>query len=166
MEINQNYEMARKKSLGGDSTIKHDKKNRLSREFLDEMEDVFISLSTTGELSGWAPTSSLPKVLIALGLDMNDLIRDLMNDKEFHLEYEVFLEVVCGCIDQTKSFLVPEMTEAYAIFDKSGVGQTTATDFRSALNKLGENVEIADMEDQLREFDTDRDVKMGINEVC
>jgi Ca2+-binding EF-hand superfamily protein len=56
------------------------------------------------------------------------------------------------------------MGEAYSIFDKSGMGSVTASDFRSALQKLGENVEVADMEDQLREFDSDRNIVMGVTE--
>ncbi len=131
-------------------------RQNLTKEMFEEVEETFQMVAENGIMK---PN----KAEIALkSLGMTPLTEDTkiaLSELGDEIDLEMFCKLVCISM-QSPQWAINEMTEAYHMFDKDGNGYIDPSELRRVFMKIGENLDVNEVEDQLREFDIDGDLQM------
>jgi len=128
---------------------------KLTRDMIEELEDSFRSISTTSALNGQAPTRLLHKVSKAYGLELTHKARSLADNEAYMMDLDTFLQLICGCLDNTPEWCLSEQAEVFNLFDADKDGSLETTELQRLVNQIGESAEIEDCEAQVKEFGQD-----------
>jgi Ca2+-binding EF-hand superfamily protein len=140
-------------------------RDKLTREMIEEVEETFESLTTPGQRDAISK-EKLELGLRALGMQYywTDVKSAVKVGEDSRVDIELFIQIVSECIEQRSTWGYEEMIEAYHVYDATYNGYLEAKEIRHVLHMLGEQVENAAIEDQLREYDIDGDAQMVIPE--
>lgn len=98
--------------------------------------------------------------LKSLGMTpMSEDVKTALQELGEEFDLEMFCKLVCISM-QSPNWAGNEMIEAYRMFDKDGNGYIDPSELRRVFLKIGEHLDISEVEDQLREFDIDGDLQM------
>lgn len=132
-------------------------RQRLTKEMGQEIEDTFAMVA---DENGYFPSSKLPLVLQALGMTRDaENIGTTLRDVGEEIDLEGLCRIVCAC-QQTSQWAAKELLEAFSVFDKDYNGYIDPSELRRVFTKIGENLDVSEVEDQLREFDIDGDLQV------
>ncbi|KAL4239136.1 hypothetical protein ACF0H5_003838 [Mactra antiquata] len=129
-----------------------------SEEQLEEYKETFSLFDKEGD--GSIVLKELGTVLRALGqhpteADLADLIHKLETEGHTTIEFPEFLSVLAKIIKDTDP--ETELTEAFKIFDKAGTGNISNADLRRIMTTYGEILNDEEVEEMIKEADTDGD---------
>ena len=123
---------------------------------LEEVEETFSLVQENGIM----PSSKAELALKSLGMaPMSDEVRTALTEMGSDVDIEMFIKLVCLSM-QSPTWANNEMIEAYRMFDKDCNGYIDPSELRRVFTKIGEHLDITEVEDQLREFDIDGDLQM------
>jgi calmodulin len=148
---NRDYYNLHKLELRNDSL-----KYAFTPEMYIELEECFLLVSQ-GELKITA--NKLPLLLHSLGMSMQEVQHFTIQHDNEEIYFDKFLEIILECM-QHPNWAANEMHESYNLFDRDGNGNIAPMDLRMVFTRLGENLLETELEDQLREFDIDGDLKV------
>lgn len=127
---------------------------------LIEFEECFSLVCTE---DGFLPVDKIVPILQGLGLDVNAKFYEQHLELGVHLiDFDKYLAIIDICIENsTANWMTHEINEAFNIFDKDQNGSLDATELKRVFTKLGEHMSDKEMEDQIKDFDLDRDGEMN-----
>ena len=133
-------------------------RQNLTKEMIAEVTDTFNMLA---DHHGRINQNKLHLCLKALGMNINEAL-----DHCKHLPETVdlikFAEIAHDCMRHS-SWAATEMNEAFTLFDADNSGKLTNLELKRFFNKIGENLSMAELEDQLREYETDGEVHVSLS---
>jgi calmodulin len=122
----------------------------------EEVEETFSMVQENGNI----PAYKVELALKSLGMTpMTEDARTALSEMGDDVDLEMFCKLVCLSM-QSPNWAHNEMIEAYRMFDKDGNGYIDPSELRRVFTKIGEHLDITEVEDQLREFDIDGDLQM------
>ncbi|XP_060592824.1 neo-calmodulin-like [Ruditapes philippinarum] len=129
-----------------------------TEEQLEEFKETFSLFDKEGD--GSISIKELGTVLRALGqhpteADLNDLIGNLEVEGHMTIEFPEFLSILAKIIKDTDP--ETELTEAFKIFDKENTGNISNADLRRIMTTYGEVLNDEEIEEMIKEADTDGD---------
>ncbi|XP_045186893.1 neo-calmodulin-like [Mercenaria mercenaria] len=129
-----------------------------TEEQLEEFKETFSLFDKEGD--GSISLKELGTVLRALGqhpteADLNDLVGNLEVEGHMTIEFPEFLSILAKIIKDTDP--ETELTEAFKVFDKESSGNISNADLRRIMTTYGEVLNDEEVEEMIREADTDGD---------
>ncbi|XP_052767257.1 neo-calmodulin-like [Mya arenaria] len=129
-----------------------------TEEQLEEYKETFSLFDKEGD--GTIATNELGTVLRALGqhpteADLSDLISTLEVEGHATVEFPAFLNILAKIIKDTDP--ETELTEAFKLFDKENTGNISNADLRRIMTTYGEVLNDEEVEEMIKEADTDGD---------
>ncbi|KAH3853235.1 calmodulin-A-like [Dreissena polymorpha] len=129
-----------------------------AEEQIEEYKETFSLFDKEGD--GTISLRELGTVLRALGqhpteADLNDLIGNMEVEGHTTIEFPQFLNILSKLIKDTDP--ETELTEAFKIFDKENTGNIACADLRRIMTTYGETLTDEEVEEMIKEADTDGD---------
>jgi Ca2+-binding EF-hand superfamily protein len=125
----------------------------ISNEVRNEIEEIFSTLSDTGDLRGLLPGTKLALAASAFDLVLKPTTLSFYNGekggKSNDLNFETFVVLLTTAINQDPSYLENDVMESFDHFDPSQKGVCEAGEIHRWLNLLGEHVDLAEVERQI-----------------
>lgn len=87
--------------------------------------------------------------------DLRQMINEVDADGSGTIDFAEFLTLMARKIKTKDSDT--EISEAFKVFDKDGSGKISAEELRQVMNNLGEKLSDQEVDDMIREADTDGD---------
>merc|ERR1711890_198393 len=87
--------------------------------------------------------------------ELQDMVNEVDEDGNGTIDFAEFLGMMDRKIQETDS--KEEMKEAFKVFDKDGDGLISSQELRQVMKNLGEDLTDKEVEDMIREADTDGD---------
>lgn len=127
-------------------------------EQLEEYKETFSLFDKEGD--GSITLKELGTVLRALGqhpteADLQDLVSSLEVEGHTAIEFPEFLSILAKIIKDTDP--ETELMEAFKIFDKENTGNISNAELRKIMTTYGEVLNDEEVEEMIREADTDGD---------
>lgn len=126
----------------------------LTKEMLEEVQATF---DATKDISGSMPYAKLNIALKALGMSLSEV--DEVKIPTDYIDFDKFIEIVLNC-SKSPGWASNELNESFCQFDKDGNGYIDPGELRRVFQRLGETLLETELEDSLREFDMDGDLKV------
>ena len=132
---------------------------------LAELREVFALFDKDGDGTITAP--ELGTVMGQLGpaptdSELQDMVNEVDLDGNGMIDFSEFLGLVSKMIKEGQSD--EEMKQAFDIFDKDGNGLISAVELRNVMSNLGEHLSDEELEEMMREADTDMDGHLNFEE--
>lgn len=139
------------------------KKRRLTAEEIEEYKEAFSLFDKDG--SGKIDGPELGIVMKALGLNPSDAeISSMMNeidtDGDGVIDFEEFCELMATCEDPEPNTI----KKMFKQFDTNGDGGLTVEELRNGLRSLECGITDEEMDEMLRDADTDADGRISYDE--
>lgn len=149
--------------MSGGYNVPHQLKNSFSKEMYEEVEETFRMLDTnqTGLIT--KKQMRLAEKVLGLIVDSKDNISGDESDNGELIDFEHFVGSILEQMEKPH-WISAASREAFGIFDKDGNGHLDAVEMKRVMNKMGEELTEAEIEDQLRHYDIDGDFQMVANE--
>ena len=129
----------------------------ISSEVRNEIEEIFSTLSDTGDLRGLLPGTKLALAASAFDLVLKPTTLSFYNGekggKSNDLNFETFVVLLTTAINQDPSYLENDVMESFDHFDPSQNGVCEAGEIHRWLNLLGEHIDLAEVERQISDQD-------------
>lgn len=135
----------------------------LTKEMKEELDETF---SMASNASGHMPINKLSLALKALGFETSDedINAFMSGELENFVNRDLFYRIVSYNMMTQTQWAAREMNETFAVYDRDGNGFLDAAELRRIFLKIGENnIDLVEIEDQLREFDLDGDTQVSIH---
>ncbi|KAH8925291.1 calmodulin [Atractiella rhizophila] len=140
--------------------------SKLSPEQLQEYKDTFALFDKNGD--GTISTAELGDVMKALNQGATDsqlkeMINEIDQNKDGTIDFDEFLAMISrdsiAAGDREK-----ELRETFKVFDADGNGYITKAEIESVMKKLGDQLSSEQLDEMLKEADTNGDGKIDYNE--
>lgn len=138
---------------------------QLTEEQIAEFKDAFNLFDKDGD--GTISTAELGTVMRSMGQnpteqELTEMISEVDNDDSGSIEFPEFLKLMTE--KMASSDPEQDMRDAFKVFDKNGDGVITATELRYVMTNLGEKMTDEEIDEMLREADTDGDGQIDYQE--
>lgn len=119
------------------------------------------------DCDGKITTKELGTVMRSLGqnpseLELTDMINEVDGNSDGLIDFPEFLTMMARKMKDTDS--EAEIAEAFKVFDRNGDGKISAAELRHVLTSIGEKLSDADVDQMIREADTNNDGEIDIQE--
>lgn len=126
----------------------------LSEKQMGEIKDAFAMFDHDGD--GTISAGELKSVMMNIGVystdeDVTDMVRELDEDQSGTLEFPEFVQLMTRKISGAE--VSNEMLEAFRYFDKDGDGTISASEIRSVMDALGEDLSDTEIDEMITEAD-------------
>jgi len=126
----------------------------LSEKQMGEIKDAFTMFDHDGD--GTISASELKSVMMNIGVystdeDIKDMVKEVDEDESGELEFPEFVQLMTRKISGAE--VSNELLEAFRYFDKDGDGTISASEIRSVMDALGEDLSDTDIEEMIAEAD-------------
>ena len=130
----------------------------MTEEQIAEYKEAFSLFDKDGD--GTITTKELGTVMRSLGqnpteVELQDMINEVDTDRNGTLDFSEFLAMMARKTKETHSD--EEIRQAFRVFDKDGNGFISAAELRHVMINLGEKLTDEEIDDMIREADTDGD---------
>ena len=130
----------------------------MTEEQIAEYKEAFSLFDKDGD--GTITTKELGTVMRSLGqnpteVELQDMINEVDTDRNGTLDFSEFLTMMARKTKETHSD--EEIRQAFRVFDKDGNGFISAAELRHVMINLGEKLTDEEIDDMIREADTDGD---------
>jgi len=137
----------------------------LSEERISEFREAFALFDKDGD--GTITTNELGEMMRSLGQNPSDgELRDMVNEVDVDgngtIEFAEFCAMMARKTHDTNP--VEELKEAFKLFDKDGNGSISTKELREVMKSLGEQLSNSEVEEMMREADTDGDGEIDFDE--
>ncbi|XP_058824049.1 calmodulin-like [Topomyia yanbarensis] len=138
---------------------------KLTDEQIEELWEAFSLFDTNAD--GTITSSELGTVLRSLGKNVSDaeveeLLKEVSADFEGRILFADFVSLMTVRLKDFNS--EDELKEAFRIFDRNGNGLISAEELRAALKSFGEQLTEEEVDELLREADTNCDGQIDYEE--
>ncbi|KAM3147209.1 EF-hand domain [Paramecium bursaria] len=132
---------------------------------LQEFKEAFALFDKDGD--GTITIKELGMVMRSLGInptykDLKEMIREVDFDGNGMIDFNEFLSLMAKKLRDTD--LEEEYITAFKIFDQDGDGTLSAQELKHVLINMGEKVSDQDVNDLIKEFDSDKDGYITLEE--
>ncbi|CAN6298011.1 unnamed protein product [Urochloa humidicola] len=137
----------------------------LTEEQIAEFKEVFNLYDKDGD--GFITSEELGTVMKSLGENFNEsqlkaMIKAVDADGTGTIDFHKFLNLMAHKLYNTDS--EEKLREAFDVIDKDQDGYISATELRQVMTNLGEKVTDQEVEEMMREADTDGDGRVSFEE--
>ncbi|CAN6303766.1 unnamed protein product [Urochloa humidicola] len=137
----------------------------LTEEQIAEFKEVFNLYDKDGD--GFITSEELGTVMKSLGENFNEsqlkaMIKAVDADGTGTIDFHKFLNLMAHKLKNTD--LEEKLREAFDVIDKDQDGYISATELRQVMTNLGEKVTDQEVEEMMREADTDGDGRVSFEE--
>lgn len=94
--------------------------------------------------------------------ELTDMINEVDVNSDGLIDFPEFLTMMARKMKDTD--LEAEIAEAFKVFDRNGDGKISAAELRHVLTSIGEKLSDADVDQMIREADTNNDGEIDIQE--
>ena len=137
----------------------------LTEEQKADYRDAFSLFDKDGD--GTITAAELTKVMESLGKDATPMeIQDMIDNADVNcdgkIEFEEFVRMMAddsSSVDHEK-----EMLEAFKVFDKDGSGTISHAELKQVMEDLGENMTEQEIDNMIKDADTDDDGMVNYQE--
>ncbi|GMJ06659.1 calmodulin 1, TOUCH 1 [Hibiscus trionum] len=138
---------------------------QLTEEHIAEFKEAFSLFDKDGD--GCITTKELGTVMRSLGqnpteAELRDMINEVDADQNGTIDFPEFLNLMAKKMKDTDS--EEELREAFKVFDKDQNGFISAAELRHVMANLGENLTDEEVDEMIREADTDGDGQVNYEE--
>ena len=132
--------------------------SKLDDTQIAEFKEAFSLFDKDGD--GTISTKELGTVMRALGqnpteAELTDMINEVDQDKNGTIDFNEFLRLMEKKIGDNDT--EEEIKEAFRVFDKDGTGTISAAELRHVMTTLGEKLSEDEVDELLRDADTNND---------
>ncbi|KAK7679142.1 hypothetical protein QCA50_017904 [Cerrena zonata] len=92
--------------------------------------------------------------------ELTDMINEVDTNSDGSIDFPEFLTMMARKMKDTDS--EAEIAEAFKVFDRNGDGKISAAELRHVLTSIGEKLSDADVDQMIKEADTNNDVGNGL----
>ena len=147
------------------SAVRRRKKPEMSEEMIEEIREAFNLFDT--DRSGSIDYKELKAAMRALGFetkkeDMQRIIAEIDADGSGEIEFPEFMQMMNGQMGAKETY--EDIMKVFALFDDGGKGKVSAKDVRRIARELGENMEDAELDEMVKDLDTDGDGALSRDE--
>ncbi|XP_048736680.1 calmodulin-beta-like [Ostrea edulis] len=143
---------------------------RYSEGQIRELREAFRLFDKDGD--GSITTDELGTVMRNLGQfpsseELNLMLKEIDIDGDGTFSFEEFVQVMAnmgGISEQSAEDEEEELRQAFRVFDKGGCGYITASDLRSVLQCMGEDLTEEEIDEMIAEVDIDGDGRIDFEE--
>ncbi|XP_060552106.1 calmodulin-beta-like [Ruditapes philippinarum] len=140
----------------------------LSAEKIAEYKEAFSMFDQDGD--GTISVKELGTAMRALGAnpteaDLKEMIEQVDADGSGSIDFQEFCEMMEKKMAE-ETDPEQEMREAFAVFDKDGSGTISADELRQVMLNMGEKMTPEEVNDMIREADSDGNGEIDYNEFC
>ena len=139
--------------------------DQLNDQQMSEYRESFALFDKNGD--GAIDVKELGHVMRSLGQDptedeLKDMIHDVDSDNNGTIDFNEFLTIMSRMKgnEETENDLV----EAFKVFDKDQDGSITQDELRSVMSNLGQKLSPQELDEMIKEADTDGDGKINYKE--
>ncbi|KAK3257542.1 hypothetical protein CYMTET_33372 [Cymbomonas tetramitiformis] len=162
MVADQNMDKSQRRRTLLDEGLASD---QLTEEQIAEIKEAFSLFDKDGD--GTITTKELGTVMRSLGqnpteAELQDMINEVDADGNGTVDFPEFLTLIARKLKDTDS--EEEIKEAFKVFDKDGNGFISAAELRHVMTNLGEKLTDEEVDEMIREADTDRDGQINYEE--
>ncbi|VDI53673.1 calmodulin [Mytilus galloprovincialis] len=141
------------------------KADQLTEEQIAEFKEAFSLFDKDGD--GTITTKELGTVMRSLGqnpteAELQDMINEVDADGNGTIDFPEFLTMMAKKMKDSDS--EDELKEAFKVFDKDGNGFISAAELRHVMTNLGEKLTDEEVDEMIREADTDGDGQVNYEE--
>lgn len=94
--------------------------------------------------------------------ELTDMINEVDVNSDGSIDFPEFLTMMARKMKDTDS--EEEIAEAFKVFDRNGDGKISAAELRHVLTSIGEKLSDADVDQMIKEADTNNDGEIDIQE--
>eukprot|EP00029_Vermamoeba_vermiformis_P002959 TRINITY_DN13325_c0_g1_i1.p1 TRINITY_DN13325_c0_g1~~TRINITY_DN13325_c0_g1_i1.p1 ORF type:complete len:162 (+),score=53.64 TRINITY_DN13325_c0_g1_i1:128-613(+) len=147
------------------TNLPDDVKNSLSEEQIAEFQEAFKLFDKDN--NGSITIQELGTVMRSLGQtpsesELVDMINEVDADGDGAIDFNEFLVMMAKKMKDVDQ--EDEYKEAFKVFDKDGNGYIEPAELKQVMQSLGETLTDADIEDMMKEADTDNDGRVNYDE--
>ncbi|CAK1590133.1 unnamed protein product [Parnassius mnemosyne] len=149
-----------------------DETTGISRTQMKEFREAFRLFDKDGD--GTITKEELGRVMRSLGQfarveELQDMLQEVDSDGDGNVSFEEFVNILSksmsagggsSCAEQEER----ELRDAFRVFDKHNRGYICASDLRAVLQCLGEDLSEEEIEDMIKEVDSDGDGRIDFLE--
>lgn len=139
--------------------------HQLSQQQVDEYREAFSLFDKDGD--GTISAEELGTIMRSLGQNpSNEELLEIIHrgdlDHNGTIDFNEFLAMMSEMVRNTS--VDDELREAFSVFDKDHSGQISADELKSMMSSLGERLSDAEIQEMMREADTNGDGQIDFNE--
>ncbi|KAI9481501.1 MAG: calmodulin [Benjaminiella poitrasii] len=139
--------------------------DQLNEQQISEYRESFALFDKNGD--GKIDATEIGQVMRSLGQnpsdqELNDMIKDVDVDNNGTIDFEEFLTIMSRVKDSDNSD--NDLNDAFKVFDKDNNGYITQDELRSVMSQLGQNLSNTELEQMIKEADTDGDGQINYKE--
>lgn len=154
----------RKREDGKSNLIQGD---NLSEEQLNEMREAFMLFDKDGD--GTISSLELGSVMRSLGQkptddELKDMINEIDSDNNGLIDFNEFRAMMSKRVAKPDS--PDELRQAFNVFDKDGDGKISSAELKIVMTQLGEKLTDEEINEMIKEADTDGDQQVNFQEFC
>ncbi|GAN06811.1 calmodulin [Mucor ambiguus] len=139
--------------------------DQLNDQQISEYRESFALFDKNGD--GAIDAEELGQVMRSLNQDptneeLKDMINDVDSDNNGRIDFNEFLTIMSRMKgnDETEN----DLLEAFKVFDKDQDGSITQDELRSVMSNLGQKLTSQELDEMIKEADTDGDGKINYKE--
>ncbi|CAO0798533.1 unnamed protein product [Mucor circinelloides] len=140
--------------------------DQLNEQQISEYRESFALFDKNGD--GAIDVEELGQVMRSLNQEptdeeLKDMINDVDSDNNGRIDFNEFLTIMSrmkGADDETEN----DLLEAFKVFDKDQDGSITQDELRSVMTNLGQKLTSQELDEMIKEADTDGDGKINYKE--
>ncbi|XP_063507950.1 calmodulin-1-like [Pongo pygmaeus] len=138
---------------------------QLTEEQISEFKEAFSLFEKDGD--GTITTKELGTAMTSFGqnpteAELQDMISELDADGNSTVDFREFLTMTARKIKDTDS--EEEIRDAFSVFEQDGHGSISAAEFHHLMTNLGEKLTDEEVDEIIREADTDSDGQVNYEE--
>ncbi|KAI8967427.1 putative calmodulin [Mycotypha africana] len=136
-----------------------------NKEQIDEIRESFNLFDKNGD--GTIDINELSQVMRNLGqeasdAEVKDMIKEVDADNNGTIDFQEFLTIMSRM--KANDDAQNDLMDAFKVFDKDNDGYITQDELRTVMTNLGQNLSAQELEEMIKEADTDGDGRINYKE--